>query len=212
MREVDENSAFQDTRVPDFDKKARNYALELGKNAAAYARGGYLGYVFAVFRHGTPYTLFRRLVARFSSVLFLARALRIALRVLLIAERSALLLLLLGLLFLLFPVFLVLSVLFAVITRVAQYRADRLYAHLFAEQRVVALFPVAGKVCTELFARDLSREYMLLIVGEFPQGVSLSPFSSARLMLPRCLCVREHYFFHLRRTLLRKSTFFAQIY
>ncbi len=212
MKQTKEESAFRDTRVPTFSEKAREYAKELSQNAAVHARRGYLRYLWSVFRRGTPYTLFHRISTRFSPVLFMARVLRIAWRVLLIAERSALLLLLVGIFLALAPVFLLLLIMFVCVMLVAHRRADHRYDSLFCGQRVVAVFSLSDGMYPKGLCCELSRDYTVLVVGELPKEQTLSLFSPTLLLAPRCLYVREHYFFHLRRTLLRKAAFFAAVY
>ena len=212
MRKTEAKNRIHDTRVGTFSEKSEENLSEIAKNAAAHTHRGYLSYLFAVFRHGTPYALLYRITAAFSPALLILRALRIAWRILLLVERSALLLLLLGVLLFLLPLLVFLLLLYALFVRIAHRRTDRRCARLFTDQRVVALFSVSDTGYTERLCRALSRSYTVMLVGEWPQGARPSLLSCVLPLSSRCFYVREHYFFHLRRTLLRKSAFFAEIY
>ncbi len=207
---------FQNTRVSTFFEKTTSLAVAQGENAVAHAARRYGGYLWSVFRRGTPYLFFQRLFSAFSPAFLIARVLRMAVRVLLFVERSAHLLLLLLVLLLLAPLLLLVFLGFSYAAYHARRRANRRFAGLFRGRRVVAFFPQKSTPYAATLYQELARTYTVLVVSDFrehaPGEEPLHPIAAALPLFENCLYLREHYYFYLRRTLLREAVFFATIY
>ncbi len=207
---------FQNTRPPAFFEKTQKNAALAAEAAAHHRTRGYIGYLWSLFRRGTPYALIHRLSAVFSPAFFTVRLIRIFFRVLLFIEKSAHLLLLAALLLLLAPLFLLVFLAFSYAARHARRRANRRFGTLFRGRRVIAFFPSQNTPFAEALYRDLSKNYTVLIVSDFaenaPSSARLHPIAAALPIGENCLYLREHYYFYLRRTLLREAAFFAAIY
>lgn len=208
--------SFHDTRVRPNAKKTGETVLKDNAQTAAFHEGhSYLSYLWQIFRRGTPYLLFRRARAFFYPALFLGRLFRIAKIVFRTVEASAVLLLALTLFFILFPPLLLLVLALLLLTAIENRQADRRFARLFEEKNVLAFFRTEPSPFFLSLAASLADKYTVLIVTDLPHaffdGRSGRGILAARQIGDGVLAVREQYFFHLRRRLLKNAARFVAI-
>ena len=181
-----------------------------------YSAKDYGRYILDLLRGGNLYARWRRIQAAFLPALWISRAVRIAWRVFSFVETSAFLLLAVAIVLLALPIAALLSLAFASAAAHDRRRANRRYAHLFRGRRVLAFFPQGERDFFDRAISSLSGEYTVLLVGNIPaKGMDGKRIPLTRAAVCRAdgvLLVRGHYYFHLRRTLLREAVFFAAIF
>lgn len=187
-----------------------------GRNAELHDSRSYPSYLLQTFRNGTPYALYRRARGIFGPAFFIGRVARIALRIFAILQTSATLLLAGIFLLLLLPVVALLTLAYAYAAARDRRRCNRRYAALIADRRVLIFFPSLYHNFCDRQAGELSQKYTVLLVTDAPQeylaGKKMPLSCAARQRADGVLVVREHYYFHLRKTLLLRAAFCAQIY
>jgi hypothetical protein len=165
-------------------------------SAAAHALPSYLRFLIRVWKGSTRYALYERLRTVFLPTIWIARVLRIARIVLIVIEASALALLSAALFLVVFPVFAMLSlgILHAALRE--RGRMNRRLAPFVVDRHVLILFGERSRVL-----QDASHT-VLVVCDQLP---TRQPAAVACRMADGVTLVREHYFFYLRRTLLRKA-------
>lgn len=151
-----------------------------------------------------PYATYTRFRSLFSPTLWLWRLFRWANRLLLLVGTSALLILAAAVLLLLLPLACLLSLAFWCATQYEQRRTDRSLETVLAGRHVVVLF--ADQATAALFPPF----YTVLVVSH--RLPCRSPFRVAARERSGCIRIREHYFFHLRRTILPQATRVALLF
>ncbi len=193
-----------------------SFLSEVAEQSKLYSASDYCRYIANMFRGGNLYARWRRIQTVFLPALWISRALRIAWRVFSIIETSAFLLLAVALVLFILPFALILSLAFAARAAYDRRRANRLYASLFCGRRVLAFFPQGESAFLERMAASLAGEYTVLMVDQLPSrgkdGKRIPITCAALRRADGVLLVRGHYYFHLRRTLLREAEFFAAIF
>ena len=186
------------------------------RNAELHDSRSYPSYLLQMFRNGTPYALYRRARGIFGPAFFIGRVARIAIRIFAILQTSATLLLAGAFLLLLLPAVALLTLAYAYAAARDRRRCNRRYAALIADRRVLIFFPSLYHNFCDRQAGELSQKYTVLLVTDAPQeylaGKKMPLSCAARQRADGVLVVREHYYFHLRKTLLLRAAFCAQIY
>ena len=184
--------------------------------AELHTARGYVAFLRRAFPHTGTYTLFRRLRAVFAPTLWIGRALRFLFRVVTILETGTFVLLLSLLFLLLLPVLFLLAAAFVFRAARERRRENTRLAPFFRGARVLSFFPAERTPFADAAWASLSGRYTVLVVtdffSEFADGEGISLLRPAFLRADGVLLVREHYYFYLRRTLLRESAFFAAIF
>lgn len=186
------------------------------RRAELHAAHGYFSFLYHAFPHTSTYMLFRRFHAVFAPTLWIGRVLRFLFRAVTVLETGTFLLLLSVLFLLLLPVLLLLATAFAFRAARERRRENTRLAPLFRGARVLSFFPAQRTPFAEGAWASLAERYTVVLVtdffSEFAGGQGISPLRPAFLRADGVLLVREHYYFYLRRTLLRESAFFAAIF
>ena len=184
--------------------------------AHTHAAKGYFDFLRRSLRATDSFAVYRRIRAVFAPTLWIGRALRVAWRILSVVETGTFLLLLTLLFLLLLPFLLVLSLSFLCVALLWRRRENTRLSARLCGARVLVFFP---KERTDFFDRAcaaLAADYTVLIVtdflSEFACGAKISPLHAAVHRKDGVLIVREHYYFYLRKTLLRESALFAAIF
>ena len=191
--------------------------LELGQTRAElHAAHGYASFLHLAFFHTNTYSLFRRFRTVFAPTLWIGRVLRFLYRAVMILETGTFLLLLSFLLFLFLPMFTLLAAAFVFRAARQRRRENVRLGPLFRGARVLSFFPSERTPFSDAAWADLAKHYTVLLVtdffSEFSGTQGISPLRPALLRADGVLLVREHYYFYLRRTLLRETAFFAAIF
>ena len=167
------------------------------RNAAVHALPSYYRFALKALKGSPPYAVYERLRSVFSPAFWLARVLRIARRVFLIIEASAFLVFAAAFLLLTLPVLLLLALAFANAVIHERRRMNRRLAASVTGQRVMVFFGGAGHM-----AVGTAGYTVLLVTDALPLR---HPAAVAYRRADGVIMVREHYFFYLRRTLLRTT-------
>lgn len=171
--------------------------------AALHELPSYRQFLIKTLKSSQPYGLYARIRTAFAPTIWLARIFRIARRVFLIIETSAVLLFTAAILLLLLPLALVIALAIVQAALRERRRMNRRLAQLIVGRRVAILF--AGES-----ALALTAGYTVLCVTDTLP--SRHPAVSACRARNGAILVREHYFFYLRRTLLPKAKRVALIF
>ncbi|MBQ8174949.1 MAG: hypothetical protein IJ009_06045 [Clostridia bacterium] len=190
--------------------------FERSSRAQTHAARSYADFLHRSLQKTNAFAVWRRIRAVFAPTLWIGRAVRVMWRVFTFLETGTFLLLLALLFLLLLPVLAVLALAFAVAAMEFRRRENVRLAPRLCGARVLAFFPAERTDFTDRALADLVERYTVLLVTDFPsefaQGESVSPLHAAVHRSDGVLLVREHYYFYLRRTLLRESAFFAAIF
>ncbi|MBQ8350911.1 MAG: hypothetical protein IJY20_02555 [Clostridia bacterium] len=179
------------------DTKSQDRLTAAAESAAAHALPSYRRFLLKTLKGSTPYAIYGRLRTAFLPTIWIARVLRIARRVFLIVETSALLVFAAALLIVVLPVFLLLTLAFFHAALRERRRVNHRLAPLVVGRHVLVLFgdgPIAA---------SLAAHYTVVVVSD--QLPTRHPSVVAFRTREGIVLVREHYFFYLRRTLLPKA-------
>ena len=179
------------------DTAIQNRLYAAAESASLHALPSYGRFLMRVLRASRSYALYARARSVFSPTLWVVRVLRWTHRLLLIVETSALLLLAAALFLMLLPVLAVLLLSFAYAAVRERRRMNRRLAACLVGQRVLVLFENAAP------AASLAGRYTVLVVGD--KLPLRHPAAVACAIGKNVLQVREHYYFYLRRTLLKRA-------
>ncbi len=168
------------------------------KSAEQYAAPTYFRFTWQTVKGSTPYALYARLRQAFAPTLWLARAWRIARIAFAVIQASALLLFAVAFVLALLPPALLLLLAIWLAALRERRRLDRcLNRHLFG--RPVLVIFGDGRSAAAFTGR-----YNVFVV---PSGFPLRhPAALACRMPSGAICVREYYYFHLRRTVFRHAS------
>lgn len=164
---------------------------------ALHALPSYGHFLGRLLRTSRPYTAYTRIRTLFSPTLWLWRLFRLANRLLVLVETGAMLILALAFLLLLLPPAGLLALAFFCAVRREMRRADRRLAAAIAGRHVVILF--AENASAAIFPPFYT---VLVVSSRLP---CRSPVRVALRTSAGAILVREHYFFHLRRSLLSQA-------
>lgn len=189
-------------------------ARELSATADATVCTGYFRYLLTVFRGTSPYALWQRARAAFAPAVFLSRCFRILRWIFRIVEASALFLFASVLFLLITPFLLALALAFVAAAALAIRRADRALAPLICARRVLVLFSWGNrKGAFAAFAGEYAVLAVTPLFSSPDTGTGrFSIFSAAKVGRDGVILVREYYYFHLAKTLLREAAFCARVY